>query len=91
MALSREALGARLAAQLADCFGLPAPADHYTLMEKHATIVPSPGLERPAADTGIAGVWLAGDAAQSPYPSTIEGSVRSGVRAARAIGRASLS
>jgi squalene-associated FAD-dependent desaturase len=86
MDLSRTALGLSAAAQLSSCLGLPAPLDHFTLMEKHATLAPGPGIERPSAALPIAGVYLASDAAQSPYPSTIEGSVRSGLRAAQAVG-----
>jgi squalene-associated FAD-dependent desaturase len=86
MELSRRSLGLRLAQQLTDCFGLPAPLDEFTLMEKHATLVPGPDLERPDTALPVAGVYLASDAAQSPYPSTIEGSVRSGLAAAQAIG-----
>jgi uncharacterized protein with NAD-binding domain and iron-sulfur cluster len=75
-----------VAEQLSRCFGLPAPLDHVTVMEKHATLVPGPDLRRPAVALPLAGVFLASDAAHSPYPSTIEGSVRSGLAAARAVG-----
>jgi squalene-associated FAD-dependent desaturase len=86
MDLPREALGRRVARQLAECFGLPDPRDHVTFREKEATLVPSPALERPGAELALPGLYLAGDAVESPYPSTIEGSVRSGRRVAQAIG-----
>jgi squalene-associated FAD-dependent desaturase len=86
MDLSRATLGLCVAEQLSRCFGLPAPLDHFTVMEKHATLVPGPDLRRPAVALPLAGVFLASDAAHSPYPSTIEGSVRSGLAAARAVG-----
>ncbi len=89
--LSRAELGRRVAGQLSAEFGLPAPIDHYTVEEKHATIAPLPGLARPRGQTGLPGLLLAGDAAQSPYPSTIEGSVRAGLEAARALAGAPLS
>jgi uncharacterized protein with NAD-binding domain and iron-sulfur cluster len=85
--LDRDALGQAVARQLR-ALGLPEPIAHYAIIEKHATIVPAPGLRRPAAVLPVAGLFLAGDAADSPYPSTIEGSVRSGIAAAAAIGGA---
>jgi squalene-associated FAD-dependent desaturase len=84
--LSREALGAAIARQLSATLGLPAPLAHYAITEKHATIVPGPGLQRPGTALPVAGLYLAGDAADSTYPSTIEGSVRAGMNAAKAIG-----
>jgi uncharacterized protein with NAD-binding domain and iron-sulfur cluster len=60
------------------------PIAGYLLVEKHATIKPHPGLQRPATQLPAKGLLLAGDSADSPYPSTIEGSVRAGVDAARA-------
>jgi squalene-associated FAD-dependent desaturase len=86
--LGREALGARIAGQLASCLGLAAPLAHYTLADRQATIVPAVGLERPSVALPAPGLYLAGDAARSPYPSTLEGSVRSGLLAAQAIGPA---
>jgi len=83
--LSRGALGQRVAAQLAAALHLPVAQEHYTLIEKQATIVPAPGLRRPPARLPLPGLFLAGDAADSPYPSTLEGSVRSGIAAAEAL------
>ncbi len=85
-ALDREALGASVACQLTRALGLPQPAAHYSVIDKHATLAPHPGIARPATRLPVAGLYLAGDAADSPYPSTIEGSVRAGLAAARAIG-----
>lgn len=86
-ALERTALGESVARQLRTALGLPAPLDHYAMTEKHATIVPAPGLRRPASVLPVAGLYLAADSADSPYPSTLEGSVRAGIAAATAIGR----
>jgi squalene-associated FAD-dependent desaturase len=66
------------------------PHHTHTLIEKRATFSCTPGLVRPAADTGLPGLWLAGDYVTSgditqDYPATIEGAVRSGVRAAQRI------
>ncbi|HYB50874.1 MAG TPA: hydroxysqualene dehydroxylase HpnE [Burkholderiaceae bacterium] len=83
LALSREALGEHVAGQLHAELGLPRPLAHFAIVEKHATLVPAPDLQRPEAALPAPGLFLAADAAQSPYPSTIEGSVRSGLRAAQ--------
>jgi hydroxysqualene dehydroxylase len=64
---------------------LPDPLASRVVEDKRATIVPAPGLQRPPTRLPCDGLFLAGDAADSPYPSTIEGSVRSGLAAARAI------
>ncbi len=85
MALGRGALGQSVARQLRFQFGLPEPLDQYTIVEKHATVAATPDLVRPAARLPAPGLFLAGDAADSPYPSTIEGSVRAGLVVARAI------
>ncbi len=76
-------LEAAVIRQLSAAFGLPAPLATTTIMDKRATIVPTPNLQRPPTQL-LPGLLLAGDAAASPYPSTIEGSVRSGIAAARA-------
>jgi len=83
--LSRQALGQHVAAQLSAEFGLPLPLEYFTIVEKHATIVPVPNLQRPPTALPAPGLLLAADSAHSPYPSTIEGSVRTGLQAARAL------
>jgi squalene-associated FAD-dependent desaturase len=79
-----ELVGA-VARQLTDALGLPEPQSARLIEDKRATIVPAPGLRRPPVVLPLPGLYLAGDAADSPYPSTIEGSVRSGLQAARAV------
>lgn len=66
------------------------PRHAHTIIEKRATFSCTPGLPRPAADTGLPGLWLAGDYVTSgdvtqDYPATLEGAVRSGVRVAERI------
>ncbi len=78
----RDAVAAAVARQLTADFGLPAPLAAVMLADKRATIVPTPGLRRPPTRLTAPGLYLAGDAAHSPYPSTIEGSVRAGLAAA---------
>jgi len=65
--------------------GLRPPRKTWTIEEKRATFACTPGLERPPTATAIPGVWLAGDYVAGDYPATIEGAVRSGIAAARAV------
>jgi squalene-associated FAD-dependent desaturase len=55
------------------------------IAEKRATVTCSPGVPRPGVETGIPGVFLAGDYTDPEYPPTLEAAVRSGVRAAMRI------
>jgi squalene-associated FAD-dependent desaturase len=54
------------------------------IAEKRATVTCSPGVPRPPVETGIPGVFLAGDYTDPEYPPTLEAAVRSGIRAAAA-------
>ncbi len=76
-------LADQVAGQLTAEFGTPAPSAHAVIVEKRATIVPSPSVRRPTTRVAPR-LYLAGDAADSPYPSTLEGSVRAGEAAAEA-------
>lgn len=53
-----------------------------TLVEKRATFLCEPGLQRPPSAIAP-GLWAAGDHVDGPYPATLEGAVRAGVAAAR--------
>nr|WP_119153465.1 hydroxysqualene dehydroxylase HpnE [Caldimonas tepidiphila] len=55
-----------------------------TLVEKRATFLCTPGLARPPAAIAP-GLQAAGDYVAGPYPATLEGAVRSGKQAARAL------
>jgi len=55
-----------------------------SIAERRATFRCTPGLHRPPSEAASAhgGAWVAGDYIEGPYPSTLEGAVRSGVAAA---------
>lgn len=55
------------------------------ITEKRATVACTPGVARPGCETGIPGVYLAGDYTDPEYPPTLEAAVRSGLRAAERI------
>ena len=81
-----EALLAELVLQIAADLDMPAllnPQWHRIISEKRATFSCTPNLQRPANDTGLKGLFLAGDYTASDYPATLEGAVRSGREAAR--------
>ncbi|WIM06368.1 MAG: hydroxysqualene dehydroxylase HpnE [Candidatus Nitricoxidivorans perseverans] len=63
----------------------PLPRWTRMICEKRATFACTPGLQRPTTATALPGLWLAGDYVAGDYPATIEGAVRSGVAAARAL------
>lgn len=80
--LDDAALAAALDAEL----GLPNPTGwHKVIREKRATFSARPGLHRPNFRTTDPRVVLAGDYTWADYPATLEGAVRSGLRAARQI------
>ncbi len=64
---------------------LPPPRWSRVIVDKRATYACTPGLPRPPTRTALAGLVLAGDYVAGDYPATIEGTVRSGVAAARSI------
>ena len=64
---------------------LPTPLRTQTITEKRATFACTPNLRRPATQTTVPGLYLAGDYVAGDYPATIEGAVRSGVHAAQSI------
>lgn len=82
--LDDPALAAALDAEL----GLPNPTGwHKVIREKRATFSATPGLPRPDFKTANPRLLLAGDYTWADYPATLEGAVRSGLRAARLIAR----
>lgn len=65
--------------------GLVLPRKIRVIEVKRATFDCTPDLARPATATADPTLWLAGDYVAGDYPATIEGAVRSGVRAARSV------
>jgi len=55
-----------------------------TVVEKRATFACTPGLQRPPRRLAP-GLLACGDYTEGPYPATLEGAVRSGLAAARAL------
>lgn len=86
LALSRQELAARIHDEIAAFVpALPAPIWTQAITEKRATWSCTPGLQRPATETALPGLLLAGDYVAGDYPGTIEAAVRSGVAAAQRI------
>ncbi|MFZ6759678.1 hydroxysqualene dehydroxylase HpnE [Undibacterium sp. Ji50W] len=87
-ALDQQQLAQDIAAQLATSLGMPTllqPLWHKCISEKRATFSCTPGLTRPDNQTSSPGLFLAGDYTKGDYPSTLEGAVRSGVAASKAV------
>lgn len=81
--LGHDALTQRIHEEIARIVpALPNPRWTRVIVEKRATFACTPGLLRPPTETSLPGLFLAGDYVAGDYPATIEGAVRSGVRAA---------
>jgi squalene-associated FAD-dependent desaturase len=86
--LPNEDLAARVWADLAKAFSLPAAIPAYRVVrEKRATFAATPAqlARRPATRTQNPNLMLAGDWTATGLPATIEGAIRSGNAAALAI------
>lgn len=88
IAEGNDALLPEVLLQIASDLYMPAllnPEWHQIITEKRATFSCTPDLPRPMNDTGNRGLFLAGDYTHGDYPATLEGAVRSGLAAARAV------
>lgn len=74
---TREDIAQQVRQQLAEQLGASSLAVVQTVVEKRATLACTPGLRRPEAFIAP-GLWACGDYVDGPYPSTLEGAVRSG-------------
>ncbi len=79
----RQALETAIATQAREQLGLPTLHIIRTTIEKRATFICRPALQRPAMRIST-GLWACGDYVHGPYPATLEGAVRSGLQAADA-------
>lgn len=86
-----EVLCTKVRQELARLFPHWQPAlSHHVIREKRATFASCVNVNqyRPQAQTGVRGLWLAGDYTKVGLPATLEGAVRSGLHSARGILRA---
>lgn len=85
MRLDKETLAQLVSDELSEHFGWPEPDETLVLREKRATFSAVTNINkfRPDNTTPVDGLWLAGDYTRSPYPSTLEGAVRSGLQCAK--------
>ena len=76
-----------LAAAAAGAPGTRGSSEFFVTRERHATFrqAPGSGALRPAAGTGVPGLFLAGAWTDTGWPDTMEGAVRSGPTAAASV------
>jgi len=77
--LGREELAAQVRVQIQQQLGLRHLEVLQILVDKHATFACTPQLLRPIGKVAN-GLWACGDYIAGPYPSTLEGAVRSGLQ-----------
>jgi squalene-associated FAD-dependent desaturase len=88
MTEDNAALGGEVTRQVSGHFSAwPTPSHTFVIREKRATFSCQVDIDtlRPATRTPVAGCWLAGDYTATGLPATLEGALRSGVSAARAV------
>jgi hydroxysqualene dehydroxylase len=81
---SAQELESQVIAQGKQQLNLPQLQAIKTIVDKRATFACTPNLQRPPMKLAPR-VFACGDYIQGPYPSTLEGAVRSGIAAARAV------
>jgi hypothetical protein len=83
---TREALATQVLHQVQQQLGLTHLSVLQTVVEKRAALACTPQLERPTAFIAPQ-VWACGDYVAGPYPSTLEGAVRSGQEVVTQLGQ----
>jgi len=73
----RDEVAEQVHAQVSEQLGLTHLEMVQTVIEKRATLACTPMLDRPEPLVAP-GLWACGDYVRGPYPSTLEGAVRSG-------------
>jgi squalene-associated FAD-dependent desaturase len=85
--LSQGELAQKVILELREEFGIiEQPAWFKVIAEKRATFCCTPNLQRPAQQTLLPRLLLAGDYTAGDYPATLEGAVISGLKCAELIG-----
>jgi squalene-associated FAD-dependent desaturase len=85
-ALTPDQLAMAITRELAGILpGMPLPMHHRVITEKRATFRCSTGMWRPEVATSHGRVFLAGDHVSNEFPATLEGAVRNGINAAKAV------
>lgn len=88
MAMDNDTLSETIKQEIRDFYPhWPAPDDVLVIREKRATFNSRINIDllRPDNRSPVKGLWFAGDFTRTGYPATLEGAVRSGVRAASLI------
>ena len=84
--LGHELLGHKVTQELREQLGITeAPLWSQAIAEKRATFSCVPNLSRPARNTPLSNLLLAGDYTAGAYPATLEGAVMSGIQCAEDI------
>jgi squalene-associated FAD-dependent desaturase len=83
---TREILAAQVLQQVQQQLGLAHLSVVQTVVEKRATLACTPNLQRPSAFIAPK-LWACGDYVAGPYPSTLEGAVRSGQEVVAQLGQ----
>jgi squalene-associated FAD-dependent desaturase len=84
--LNPEELAHRVSAELHKEFGISDTPEWFKVIaEKRATFCCAPNLHRPAHQTNLPNLLLAGDYTAGDYPATLEGAVLSGLACSRHI------
>jgi hypothetical protein len=73
----RDTLSEQVLAQVREQLGFSDVTVVQTVVEKRATLACTPQLDRPEPNVAD-GLWACGDYLSGPYPSTLEGAIRSG-------------
>ena len=83
--LDKEEVSRQVQTQVATQLGLTNLHVLQTVVEKRATFACTPGLRRPTPQIASR-LWACGDYIEGPYPSTLEGAVRSGQQVVTQLG-----